>query len=70
VKAQASKEPLTAGVTEVIFQECLKKGLLAMNYAPHFRINPPLSLSRAEAEEGAAILDEVFSYILREVPYH
>lgn len=70
VKDQASKEPLAAGVTEVIFQECLKKGLLAMNYAPHFRINPPLSLTRAEAEEGAAILDEVFTYILREVPYH
>jgi 4-aminobutyrate aminotransferase/(S)-3-amino-2-methylpropionate transaminase len=70
VKDQASKEPLAARVTEVIFQECLKKGLLAMNYAPQFRINPPLSLTRAEAEEGAAILDEVFAYILREVPYH
>jgi 4-aminobutyrate aminotransferase-like enzyme len=70
VKDRASKGPLAAGVTETIFRECLKKGLLAMNYAPHFRINPPLSLTRAEAEEGAAILDEVFAYILREVPYH
>lgn len=41
-----------------------------MNYAPQFRINPPLVLTRAEAEEGVAILDEVFAYIQREVPYH
>ncbi len=70
VKDQASKEPLEARVTEVIFQECLKRGLLAMNYAPQFRINPPLVLTRAEAEEGVAILDEVFAYIQLEVPYH
>jgi 4-aminobutyrate aminotransferase-like enzyme len=70
VEDRASKKPLAARVTEAIFQECLKKGLLAMNYAPQFRINPPLSLTRAEAEEGVAILDEVFAYVLEQVPYH
>lgn len=68
VKDRASKEPLAAGVMELIFQESLKKGLLAMNYTPQFRINPPLSLTRAEAEEGVAILDEVFAYVLGQVP--
>jgi len=70
VKDRESKEPLDKKVTEVIFRESLKRGLLAMNYAPHFRINPPLTLTREEAEEGVAILDEVFAYLEREVPYH
>jgi 4-aminobutyrate aminotransferase/(S)-3-amino-2-methylpropionate transaminase len=70
VKDQESKEPLDTRVTEIIFRESLKRGLLAMNYAPHVRINPPLTLTQAEAEEGAAILDEVFAYLQREVPYN
>jgi len=70
VKDQRSKEPLESRVAEVIFRECLKRGLLAMNYTPHFRINPPLTLTEAQAEEGADILDEVFAYVQREVPYH
>ena len=69
VKDRQSKEPLDSRVTEIIFRESLKRGLLDMNYSPHFRLNPPLILTRAEAEEGVAILDEVFGYIEREVPY-
>jgi len=70
VKDRESKEPLDKRVTEIIFRESLQRGLLAMNYAPSFRINPPLTITPAEAEEGVAILDEVFAYIEREVPYH
>ena len=70
VKDRRSKEPLDNKVCEIIYRESLKRGLLAMNYSPHFRINPPLSLTRAEAEAGVAILDEVFGYIEREVSYH
>ncbi len=40
-----------------------------MNYKPNFRINPPLILSREEADEGLAILDEVFTYVARNIPY-
>lgn len=40
-----------------------------MNYKPHFRINPPLVLSRDEADEGLAILDEVFTHVARCIPY-
>jgi 4-aminobutyrate aminotransferase-like enzyme len=69
VKDRQTKEPLDKKVTELIFRESLKRGLLAMNYTASFRINPPLTLTRAEAEEGAGILDEVFAYIEREVPY-
>jgi 4-aminobutyrate aminotransferase-like enzyme len=70
VKDQRSKEPLESHVTEIIFRECLNRGLLAMSYSPHFRLNPPLTLTQDQAQAGAAILDEVFAYIQREVPYH
>ena len=40
-----------------------------MNYKPNFRINPPLVLSREEADEGLAILDEVFAYVVHHIPY-
>jgi len=69
VKDQTSKELLDGKVMEIIFKESLKRGLLAMNYTAQFRLNPPLSLTREEAQAGAAILDEVFAYIAREVPY-
>ena len=69
VKDQTSKELLDGKVMEIIFKESLQRGLLAMNYTAQFRLNPPLSLTREEAQAGAAILDEVFAYIAREVPY-
>ena len=70
VKDRATREPLPAQVTQIIFKESLKRGLLSMNYAPQFRINPPLVLTREEAEEGVAILDEVCAYVQREVLSH
>ncbi len=69
VKDQTSKELLDGKVMEIIFKESLQRGLLAMNYTAQFRLNPPLSLTREEAHDGAAILDEVFAYIAKEVPY-
>ncbi len=69
IKDQATKEPLPGQVMETIFKESLKRGLLSMNYTAQFRINPPLSLTREEAEAGAGILDEVFAYIGKEVKY-
>lgn len=70
VKDRATREPLPAQVTQIIFKESLKRGLISMNYAPQFRVNPPLVLTREEAEEGVAILDEVCAYVQREVLSH
>jgi len=70
VKDRATREPLPARITQLIFKESLKRGLLSMNYAPQFRINPPLILTRKEAEEGVAILDEVCAYVRQEVLSH
>ncbi len=70
VKDRASKELLPGKVMEVIFQESLKRGLISMNYTAQYRINPPLVLTEAQAEEGVGILDEVCAYIDREFrPY-
>jgi 4-aminobutyrate aminotransferase-like enzyme len=43
-----------------VFQECLRRGLLAMVYTPHVRIQPALTIDRETALEGLAVLDEVF----------
>ena len=69
VKDRETKEPLDKAVTKQIFLQTLKRGLLCMNYKPNFRINPPLILSREEADEGLAILDEVFAYVAHHLPY-
>jgi len=69
VKDRKSKEPLDLEATRQIFLETLKRGMISMNYKPNFRINPPLVLSREEAEEGLGILDEVFGFVARNIPF-
>lgn len=69
VKDRKTKEPLEKAVTKQLFLETLKRGLISMNYKANFRINPPLVLSRAEADEGLAILDEVFAHLRDHIPY-
>jgi 4-aminobutyrate aminotransferase/(S)-3-amino-2-methylpropionate transaminase len=66
VKDRKTKEPLDKAVCVRLFQECLKRGLVSMVYSPHFRVNPPLSMRRSEAETALAILDEVFTLVERE----
>ena len=55
-----TKEPLSRSATRRIFDECVRRGLLTMAYAPSFRIQPPLTIDRATAQNGVAILREVF----------
>jgi 4-aminobutyrate aminotransferase-like enzyme len=54
---------LSKPITEAIFKECLRRGLLLMGYFPRVRINPPLVINADQAEAGAAILDEVFAHV-------
>jgi 4-aminobutyrate aminotransferase/(S)-3-amino-2-methylpropionate transaminase len=63
VKDRQTKEPLSKPVCEMFFKECLKRGLIAMSYAPRVRIHPPLTLTEAEALEGAGIIDESLAAI-------
>jgi 4-aminobutyrate aminotransferase / (S)-3-amino-2-methylpropionate transaminase / 5-aminovalerate transaminase len=63
VRDRQSKAMLSRKVTEIIFKEALKRGLLIMGYFPRVRINPPLVITEGQAEAGAAILDEVFAWV-------
>ena len=67
VKDRKTKEPLDKSFTRRIFLETLARGMIGMNYKPNFRINPPLSLSKEEAEIGLGILDEVFAWATAEL---
>jgi 4-aminobutyrate aminotransferase-like enzyme len=66
VRDRKTKEPLPRKVTERIFQECVKRGLLTMAYAASFRLQPPLTTDEATALNGIAILREVFDVVERE----
>ena len=63
VKNTSTKEKLDKQTCRTIFQECLKRGLIVMGYNPDIRINPPLIIDEATAEEGIEIMDEAFSYV-------
>jgi 4-aminobutyrate aminotransferase-like enzyme len=66
VRNKKTKQPLARSVTARIFDECVRRGLLTMAYAPSFRIQPSLTIDRATADNGIAILREVFDLVKRE----
>jgi 4-aminobutyrate aminotransferase / (S)-3-amino-2-methylpropionate transaminase / 5-aminovalerate transaminase len=66
VSDKVAKTPLPRKVTERIFGECVRRGLLAMSYSASFRIQPPLTTDEATARNGLAILREVFDLVDRE----
>ncbi|MBI1806827.1 MAG: aspartate aminotransferase family protein [Ignavibacteria bacterium] len=63
VKNRNTKELLDKETCKIIFKECLKRGLIVMGYNPSIRINPPLIIDKATAEEGIDIMDEVFTHV-------
>ncbi len=65
VKDKKTKEPLSKQTATAIFQECLRRGLLSMAYAPAIRIIPPLTISEKTAMEAIDIFEEVFTSISR-----
>jgi 4-aminobutyrate aminotransferase-like enzyme len=66
VKDRKTKEPLPRPVTERIFMECVRRGLLTMSYTASFRLQPALTIDEATAKNGLAILGEVFETVERE----
>jgi 4-aminobutyrate aminotransferase-like enzyme len=68
VKDKRTREPLDGKTCEWIFRECLSRGLLTMSYTHRVRINPPLTISRDQALEGVAILDEVLGELAKRPP--
>jgi 4-aminobutyrate aminotransferase-like enzyme len=65
VKDRKTKEPLGKDVTRALYQECLRRGLVAMTYAPSIRINPPLVIQEDTALAGLAMLDEALDVVER-----
>jgi len=66
VKDRRTKELVSKDTTKALFQECLRRGLVAMSYTPVIRINPPLNIDEATALEGLDILDEALGAVARE----
>ena len=66
VADRTTKQPLGKTVTQALYQECLRRGLVAMTYAPSIRINPPLTIKEDAALAGLAILDEALEVVVRE----
>lgn len=67
VKNKQTKEKLDKHACKLIFHECLKRGLIVMGYNPDIRINPPLIIDEATAEEGIDILDQAFGVIAQKI---
>jgi len=66
VQDRTTKEPLARTVTQALYQECLRRGLVSMTYSPSVRINPPLTIREDTALAGLAILDEALEAVVRE----
>jgi len=60
VKDRRTREPLDATVTRELFTSALRRGLLAMAYTPHVRLQPALTIDEETALEGLGLLDETF----------
>jgi 4-aminobutyrate aminotransferase-like enzyme len=60
VRDKKTKEPLSRKATGRLFHECVRRGLLAMVYAPSFRLQPSLTIDRATAANAVGVLREVF----------
>ena len=61
VKDRKTKEPVSSNVMKGVYAAGVKKGLLAMSYSPHIRLQPALNIDADTALEGLAILDAVFA---------
>jgi 4-aminobutyrate aminotransferase/(S)-3-amino-2-methylpropionate transaminase len=66
VKDHTTKELVSKDFTKALFQECLRRGLVVMSYAPVIRINPPLVIREEEGLEGLEILDESIGAVAKE----
>jgi 4-aminobutyrate aminotransferase-like enzyme len=66
VADKRTRRPLASALAQRIYQEGVRRGLIAMTYAPRVRLQPPLTLDAATARNAVAILREVFDVVKRE----
>jgi 4-aminobutyrate aminotransferase/(S)-3-amino-2-methylpropionate transaminase len=60
VRDRVTKEPVASAVMKEVYLAGVRRGLLAMTYSPHIRLQPALTIDEATAEEGLGLLAEVF----------
>jgi 4-aminobutyrate aminotransferase-like enzyme len=60
VRDKQTQEPLSGKAGRFLFEQALDRGLFMMVSASTVRINPPLVLDKATAQEGLRIMKEVF----------
>jgi 4-aminobutyrate aminotransferase / (S)-3-amino-2-methylpropionate transaminase / 5-aminovalerate transaminase len=65
VKDRRTKEPVETPVMQQVYRDCVKRGLLAMTYTPHVRLQPALTIDADTALEGLGVLAEVFTELDR-----
>jgi 4-aminobutyrate aminotransferase-like enzyme len=65
VEDRQSRKPVDKAITRDLYMECLRRGLVAMTYAPTIRLNPPLVITEDTARAGLAILDDALGAVLR-----
>jgi len=65
VADRQTKEPLAKKVCDEIFQDCLRRGLLAMSYTHAIRLQPALTIDRDTALSGLSLLREAIEAVAR-----
>ena len=60
VRSRKTREPVDKALMKDVYLACVRRGLLAMTYSPHIRLQPALTIDRAAAAEALGILGEVF----------
>ena len=60
-----TREPLPKKICDEIFQDGLRRGLLAMSYTHAIRLQPALTIDRATALSGLALLREAIEAVAR-----
>ncbi|MFN2548104.1 MAG: aspartate aminotransferase family protein [Myxococcales bacterium] len=60
-----TKEPLPKNVCQEIFQDGLRRGLLAMSYTHAIRLQPALTIDRETALSGLSLLREAIETVAR-----
>ena len=64
VEDRRTKTPIAKPIAQALYQECLRRGLVAMTYSPSVRLNPPLVIREEQALAGLEILDEALGAVL------
>jgi 4-aminobutyrate aminotransferase-like enzyme len=65
VADRTTKEPLAKKICDEIFQDGLRRGLLAMSYTHAIRLQPALTIDRATALSGLSLLREAIDAVAR-----